>query len=235
MSSAHHILCIEDEIDIQEIIAYNLGKAGYIVTLAGDGVEGLKLAQTHIPDLILLDIMLPNLNGMQVCERLKADAKTQAIPIIMLSARSEEADVIGGLTQGADDYMTKPFSQAELLARIKVALRRRPTTHILTMGTLSLDLDTYNCSLNGQALKLTTTEFKLLHTLMAQPGRAFSREQLILSALGEKSEVVDRNVDVHIRGVRKQLGKAASAIETIRGVGYRCDPNYSETQASEVH
>jgi len=235
MSSAHHILCIEDEIDIQEIIAYNLGKAGYMVTLAGDGVEGLKLAQTHIPDLILLDIMLPNLNGMQVCERLKADAKTQAIPIIMLSARSEEADVIGGLTQGADDYMTKPFSQAELLARIKVALRRRPTTHILTMGTLSLDLDTYNCSLNGQALKLTTTEFKLLHTLMAQPGRAFSREQLILSALGEKSEVVDRNVDVHIRGVRKQLGKAASAIETIRGVGYRCDPNYSETQASEVH
>ncbi|MDE0955147.1 MAG: response regulator [Pseudomonadales bacterium] len=235
MSSAHHILCIEDEIDIQEIIAYNLGKAGYMVTLAGDGVEGLKLAQTHIPDLILLDIMLPNLNGMQVCERLKADAKTQAIPIIMLSARSEEADVIGGLTQGADDYMTKPFSQAELLARIKVALRRRPTTHILTMGTLSLDLDTYNCSLNGQALKLTTTEFKLLHTLMAQPGRAFSREQLILSALGEKSEVVDRNVDVHIRGVRKQLGKAASAIETIRGVGYRCDPNYSETLASEVH
>jgi len=191
MSSAHHILCIEDEIDIQEIIAYNLGKAGYMVTLAGDGVEGLKLAQTHIPDLILLDIMLPNLNGMQVCERLKADAKTQAIPIIMLSARSEEADVIGGLSQGADDYMTKPFSQAELLARIKVALRRRPTTHILTMGTLSLDLDTYNCSLNGQALKLTTTEFKLLHTLMAQPGRAFSREQLILSALGEKSEVVD--------------------------------------------
>ena len=235
MSGAHHILCIEDEIDIQEIIAYNLGKAGYMVTLAGDGVEGLKLAQTHIPDLILLDIMLPNLNGMQVCERLKADAKTQAIPIIMLSARSEEADVIGGLSQGADDYMTKPFSQAELLARIKVALRRRPTTHILTMGTLSLDLDTYNCSLNGQALKLTTTEFKLLHTLMAQPGRAFSREQLILSALGEKSEVVDRNVDVHIRGVRKQLGKAASAIETIRGVGYRCDPNYSETLASEVH
>ena len=235
MSSAHHILCIEDEIDIQEIIAYNLGKAGYMVTLTGDGVEGLNLAQTHIPDLILLDIMLPNLNGMQVCERLKADAKTQAIPIIMLSARSEEADVIGGLSQGADDYMTKPFSQAELLARIKVALRRRPTTHILTMGTLSLDLDTYNCSLNGQALKLTTTEFKLLHTLMAQPGRAFSREQLILSALGEKSEVVDRNVDVHIRGVRKQLGKAASAIETIRGVGYRCDPNYSETLASEVH
>jgi len=183
----------------------------------------------------LLDIMLPNLNGMQVCERLKDDAKTQAIPIIMLSARSEEADVIGGLSQGADDYMTKPFSQAELLARIKVALRRRPAKHILTMGTLSLDLDTYNCSLNGQPLKLTTTEFKLLHTLMAQPGRAFSREQLILSALGEKSEVVDRNVDVHIRGVRKQLGKAASAIETIRGVGYRCDPNYSETLASEVH
>ena len=234
MSNVHHILCIEDEVDIQEIIAYNLEKAGYTVTLAGDGVTGLELAQTQHPDLILLDIMLPNLNGMQVCERLKADSKTQSIPIIMLSARSEEADVIGGLSRGADDYMTKPFSQAELLARIKVALRRKPTTHILTMGSLSLDLDAYNCSLNGQTLKLTTTEFKLLHTLMAQPGRAFSREQLILSALGKQSEVVDRNVDVHIRSVRKQLGKAASAIETVRGVGYRCDPSYTEILASDV-
>jgi DNA-binding response OmpR family regulator len=221
MSSEHHILCIEDEADIQEIIAYNLERAGYLVTLSDDGAKGLELAQTQNPDLILLDIMLPNLNGMQVCERLKADPKTQSIPIIMLSARSEEADIVGGLSRGADDYMTKPFSQAELLARIKVALRRKPNTKILSMGSLSLDLDAYQCSLNGQ-------------TLMAQPGRAFSREQLILSALGEQSEVVDRNVDVHIRGVRKQLGEAASAIETVRGVGYRCDPNYKQTLANEA-
>jgi DNA-binding response OmpR family regulator len=234
MSSEHHILCIEDETDIQEIIAYNLERAGYTVTLSDDGAKGLELAQTQNPDLILLDIMLPNLNGMQVCERLKADPKTQSIPIIMLSARSEEADIIGGLSRGADDYITKPFSQAELLARIKVALRRKPNTKILSMGSLSLDLDAYRCSLNGQTLKLTTTEFKLLHTLMAQPGRTFSREQLILSALGEQSEVVDRNVDVHIRGVRKQLGEAASAIETVRGVGYRCDPNYKQTLANEA-
>ena len=234
MSSEHHILCIEDEVDIQEIIAYNLERAGYLVTLAGDGIKGLELAKTQNPDLILLDVMLPSLNGMQVCERLKAGPKTLSIPIIMLSARSEEADIIGGLSIGADDYITKPFSQAELLARIKVALRRKPNTNILSLGPLSLDLDAYFCRLNGQTLKLTTTEFKLLHTLMAQPGRAFSREQLILSALGEQSEVVDRNVDVHIRGVRKQLGEAASAIETVRGVGYRCDPNYTATLVSEA-
>jgi two-component system phosphate regulon response regulator PhoB len=234
MTNTQHILCIEDEVDIQEIIAYNLRRAGYKLTLASDGINGLALAQTQTPDLILLDIMLPGLSGMQVCERLKADLKTQLIPIIMLSARSEEVDVISGLTHGADDYITKPFSQAELLARIKVALRRTPTTKILSIGSLSLNLEAYTCDLNGQTLKLTTTEFKLLHTLMAQPGRAFSREQLILSALGEQSEGVDRNVDVHIRGVRKQLGKASTAIETVRGVGYRCDPNFTETLLNEV-
>lgn len=234
MSNEQHILCIEDEVDIQEIIAYNLQKAGYLVTLADDGLKGLMLVHKHRPDLILLDVMLPNLSGMQVCERLKADLKTKAIPIIMLSARSEESDIISGLSLGADDYMIKPFSQAELLARIKVALRRQPNTHSLTIKSLTLDLNAYDCTLHGEKLKLTTTQFKLLHTLMAQPGRAFSREQLIFSALGEQSEVVDRNVDVHIRSVRKQLGKAASAIETVRGVGYRCNPDYTETLTSEA-
>lgn len=234
MSSDHHILCIEDEVDIQEIIAYNLEKAGYTVTLADDGVKGLELAQTQLPGLVLLDMMLPGLTGMQVCERLKADPKTQSIPIIMLSARSEEADVINGLSSGADDYITKPFSQAELLARVKVVLRRIQPTNILSVGSLSLNIEAYSCSLNGHILKLTTTEFKLLHSLMAQPGRAFSREQLILSALGEASDIVDRNVDVHIRSVRKQLGSSASAIETVRGVGYRCDPNYTETSVKEA-
>ena len=233
MSNEHHILCIEDEVDIQEIIAYNLQKAGYSVSVAEDGLKGLELAKAKLPDLILLDVMLPNLNGMQVCERLKADAKTQSIPIIMLSAKSEESDIIGGLSLGADDYMTKPFSQAELLARIKVALRRKTSTNILSIGSLSLDLNAHHCTLHGKKLKLTTTEFKLLNTLMAKPGRALSREQLILSALGDQSEVVDRNVDVHIRGVRKQLGKAACAIETVRGVGYRCNPDYAQTLTIE--
>ncbi len=234
MSNDHHILCIEDEVDIQEIIAYNLQKAGYLVSQAEDGLKGLALAKKLLPDLILLDVMIPNLNGMQVCERLKADSKTQSIPIIILSAKSEESDIIGGLSLGADDYMTKPFSQAELLARIKVALRRKTTSNILSVGGLSLDLNAHHCMLHGEKIKLTSTEFKLLHTLMAKPGRAFSREQLILSALGDQSEVVDRNVDVHIRGVRKQLGKAACAIETVRGVGYRCNPDYAETLTSEV-
>jgi two-component system phosphate regulon response regulator PhoB len=228
MAIKKHILCIEDELDIQEIIAYNLGNNGYQVSLAADGLSGLELAQKQLPDLILLDMMLPKLNGMQVCERLKSNAKTQAIPIIMLSARSEEADVIGGLGQGADDYMTKPFSQAELLARINVVLRR---THVaaksLSIGPLNLNIDGYSCTLAGQTIKLTTTQFKLLHTLVAQPGRAFSREQLILSALGEQSEVVDRNIDVHIGSIRKSLGSAGSLIETVRSVGYRCSPKPS--------
>ncbi|HCH32490.1 MAG TPA: DNA-binding response regulator [Oceanospirillaceae bacterium] len=223
-----HILCIEDEQDIQEIIAYNLQKSGYTVSLAADGQAGLELAQTQLPDLVLLDIMLPKLNGIQVCERLKADTTTQNIPIIMLSARSEEADVIGGLGQGADDYITKPFSQAELLARIKVALRRQPSANSsLSIGPVCLDLDGYSCTVEQQAIKLTTTEFKLLHTLLAQPGRAFSREQLILSALGEQSDVVDRNVDVHIGAIRKSLGITAPLIETVRGIGYRCNPTFS--------
>jgi two-component system phosphate regulon response regulator PhoB len=223
-----HILCIEDEQDIQEIIAYNLQKNGYTVSLAADGQTGLELAQTQLPDLVLLDIMLPKLNGIQVCERLKADNTTHNIPIIMLSARSEEVDVIGGLGQGADDYITKPFSQAELLARIKVALRRQPVANnSLTIGPVCLDLEGYSCTVEQQAIKLTTTEFKLLHTLLAQPGRAFSREQLILSALGEQSDVVDRNVDVHIGAIRKSLGASAPLIETVRGIGYRCNPTFS--------
>jgi len=231
--SSSHILCIEDELDIQEIIAYNLQKAGFTVSLAADGQVGLDMAQQLLPDLILLDIMLPSLNGMQICERLKANKHTQSIPIIMLSARSEEIDIIGGLSKGADDYMTKPFSQAELLARIQVALRRKAVLNTVTIGPLSLNLDGYTCELSDQVLKLTTTEFKLLHRLMAQPGRAFTREQLILAALGEDSDVVDRNVDVHIRSIRKSLGDSAGIIETVRGVGYRCDAGYTAAITGE--
>ena len=224
-SAQHHIVCIEDEEDIQEIIAFNLERAGYQVSLAGDGAQGLALVQECMPDLVLLDVMLPSLNGMQVCQQLKAKDATSDIPIIMLSARSEEGDIVKGLTGGADDYITKPFSQAELMARIKVALRRKPQSNALCIKQVCLDPDLFTCKVNNQAIKLTTTEFKLLQAMMQQPGRAFSREQLIQSALGEQTDVVDRNVDVHIRAVRKALGDDNNIVETVRGIGYRCCGN----------
>jgi DNA-binding response OmpR family regulator len=235
MNNPQHILCIEDEVDIQEIMAYNLEKAGFTVSIADDGEKGFNMAQETLPDLILLDVMLPKLNGWQVCKKLKEDSKTSSIPVIMLSARSEEGDIINGLGLGADDYVTKPYSQAELIARIHVALRRhaKQPSKLLAIGVVEVDPEAFRCCVNGSQIKLTTTEFKLLHTLMLRPGKALSREQLILSALGEDSDVVDRNVDVHIRGVRKQLGSAAALIETIRGVGYRCNPEYTQKLATE--
>ena len=219
---SHHIVCIEDEEDIQEIIAFNLERAGYQVSLADNGSDGLELVRATRPDLVLLDVMLPGLNGMQVCKQLKSDAATSSIPILMLSARSEETDIIKGLTDGADDYITKPFSPAELVARIQVALRRRPQSKALCVKQVCLDPELFSCKIADQAIKLTTTEFKLLQVMMQQPGRAFSREQLMHSALGEQTEVVDRNVDVHIRAIRKALGDDHNIIETVRGVGYRC-------------
>ena len=221
-SAQNHIVCIEDEEDIQEIIAFNLERAGYKVSLAGDGAQGLALVQDCMPDLVLLDVMLPSMNGMQVCQQLKANSETAGVPIIMLSARSEEDDIVKGLTRGADDYITKPFSQAELMARIKVALRRKPQSNALCIKDVCLDPDLFTCKINNQVIKLTTTEFKLLQAMMQQPGRAFSREQLIQSALGEQTDVVDRNVDVHIRAIRKALGDDHNIIETVCGVGYRC-------------
>ena len=221
-SAQNHIVCIEDEEDIQEIIAFNLERAGYKVSLAGDGAQGLALVQDCMPDLVLLDVMLPSMNGMQVCQQLKANSETAGVPIIMLSARSEEDDIVKGLTRGADDYITKPFSQAELMARIKVALRRKPQSNALCIKDVCLDPDLFTCKINNQVIKLTTTEFKLLQAMMQQPGRAFSREQLIQSALGEQTDVVDRNIDVHIRAIRKALGDDHNIIETVRGVGYRC-------------
>ena len=221
-SAQNHIVCIEDEEDIQEIIAFNLERAGYKVSLAGDGAQGLALVQDCMPDLVLLDVMLPSMHGMQVCQQLKANSETAGVPIIMLSARSEEDDIVKGLSRGADDYITKPFSQAELMARIKVALRRKPQSNALCIKDVCLDPDLFTCKINNQVIKLTTTEFKLLQAMMQQPGRAFSREQLIQSALGEQTDVVDRNIDVHIRAIRKALGDDNNIIETVRGVGYRC-------------
>ena len=230
MSSAQHILCIEDEVDIQEIIAYNLEKAGYKVTLSGNGITGLELAQTQLPDLVLLDIMLPCLNGTQVCERLKADPKTQSIPIIMLSARSEEVDVVRGLSSGADDYITKPFSLKIFLSRVKASLRRKhedtssePAT--LVFPDLEIQPGKYEVFVKGTLVKLTLTEFKILEFLAGRPGWVFTRGQIVDTVRGDGYAITDRAVDFQIVGLRKKLGTVSKYIETVRGVGYR----FSET------
>ena len=220
------IAVIEDERDIQDMIAYNLQREGYEVVTAERGDEGLALVQDKRPDLIILDLMLPGLDGLSVCQSIRFDTTTQEIPIIVLSAKSEEADVVIGLGLGADDYMPKPFSPRELLARVKAVLRRggnqqQKAEDTLVHKGLRVDLLRHQVFLNDEELRLTATEFGLLTTLVEQPGRVFSREQLINRVLGETVVVIDRNIDVHIRSVRKKLGADSGLIETVRGVGYR--------------
>ena len=220
------IAVIEDERDIQDMIAYNLQREGYEVVTAERGDEGLALVQDKRPDLIILDLMLPGLDGLSVCQSIRLDTTTQEIPIIVLSAKSEEADIVIGLGLGADDYIPKPFSPGELLARVKAVLRRggnqlQKAEDTLVHEGLRVDLLRHQVFLNDEELRLTATEFGLLTTLVEQPGRVFSREQLINRVLGETVVVIDRNIDVHIRSVRKKLGADSGLIETVRGVGYR--------------
>jgi DNA-binding response OmpR family regulator len=224
------IVVVEDETDIQDIITYNLKREGYEVLTASRGDQGLSLIQAKNPDLVILDIMLPGIDGLTICQQLRAAAKTKALPIIILSAKEEESDVVIGLGLGADDYMPKPFSPRELLARVKALLRRATAQESqgqeqrqdqIRHGDLIIDIDRHQASLQGVALKLTATEFKLLMVLASQPGRAFSREQLLNRVVGDAVVVVDRNIDVHIRSVRKKLGVQTDLIETVRGVGYR--------------
>ncbi|MAU92334.1 MAG: response regulator [Gammaproteobacteria bacterium TMED182] len=220
------IVVIEDERDIQDMIAYNLQREGYEVVTAERGDEGLALVQDKRPDLIILDLMLPGLDGLSVCQSIRFDTTTQEIPIIVLSAKSEEADIVIGLGLGADDYIPKPFSPKELLARVKAILRRggnhlQKAKDTLVHEGIRVDLMRHQVFLNDEELRLTATEFGLLTTLVEQPGRVFSREQLITRVLGETVVVIDRNIDVHIRSVRKKLGADSGLIETVRGVGYR--------------
>jgi len=220
------IVVVEDETDIQDIIAYNLKREGYDVLTATRGDQGLSLIQAKNPDLIILDIMLPGIDGLTICQQLRAETKTKALPIIILSAKEEESDVVIGLGLGADDYIPKPFSPRELLARVKAVLRRSTARESqqqdqIRRGDLIIDIDRHQASLQGTPLKLTATEFKLLMVLASHPGRAFSREQLLNRVVGDAVVVVDRNIDVHIRSVRKKLGTQTGLIETVRGVGYR--------------
>lgn len=222
------ILVVEDEAPIQELLQFNLERNKYRVKVADSGEKALTLAAKFMPDLILLDIMLPGTDGLEVCKRLKADAKTSNIPIIMLTALCEEADVVAGLELGADDYVTKPFSPRVLLARVKAALRRidteqpaRNSKEQIHIHNISIDIARHQVAVDGADLSLTFTEFKVLQLLAGQPGRVFTRYQIVDAVHGEDYPVTDRSVDVQIVGLRKKLGDAGQYIETVRGIGYR--------------
>jgi two-component system phosphate regulon response regulator PhoB len=218
------VLIIEDERALTKVLAYNLEREGFEAVVAHDGQEGLRKAQTLLPDLILLDLMLPVLGGLDVCRELRAGDRTRDIPIIMLTAKAEETDQIVGFSMGADDYVTKPFSVKVLLQRIK-ALQRRvdgtgdPTDVIDHLG-VRIDRVRHRATYGGRELSLTPTEFRLLECLVRQPGRAITRHQLMDAAIGEGAIVLERTIDVHIKTLRRKL-EAPELIETVRGVGYR--------------
>ena len=220
------ILAVDDEEDILELLRYNLSREGYRVTPATTGEEAVRLALSLLPDLILLDLLLPGMDGLEVCRRLKADARTRSIPLIMLTAKGEEADIVAGLELGADDYVTKPFSPRVLLARIRTVLRRRSAevpadTTPLKYKDLSINPGRHEVLLAGQPLDLTVTEFQLLHLLTQRPGWVFTRSQMVQVVHGGDFAVTERSVDVHIVGLRKKLGAFGKFLETVRGIGYR--------------
>jgi two-component system phosphate regulon response regulator PhoB len=219
------VLVIEDDRSVAEMIAYNLKQAGYEVLTASDGQDGLLQAQIKSPDIVVLDLMLPVIDGLDVCRRLRAGTSTKDLLIIMLTAKSEETDELIGFSLGADDYVTKPFSVKVLLERIK-ALRRRRTAEassddVTTKQGVSVDRRRHQAIAEGKPLQLTRSEFRLLDTLIRQPGRVFHRTELIDAALGEDTMVMERTIDVHIRALRRKLGPHSDVIETVRGVGYR--------------
>jgi two-component system phosphate regulon response regulator PhoB len=220
------VLVVEDEPAIQELIAYNLKQAGHQPLRADTAEQALRLVQDALPDLVLLDWMLPGLSGIELARRLRADKRTKAVPIIMLTARTEEQDKLTGLDTGADDYITKPFSPRELNARVKAVLRRRApqtTDDEVLAGTLRLDPATHRVSADGGPVHLGPTEFRLLHFLMTHPERVHSRTQLLDQVWGDHVFVEERTVDVHIRRLRKALETSGHdrLIQTVRGAGYR--------------
>lgn len=227
------ILVIEDEEDIQELIKYNLRKEGYEnLQFADSGEDGLRLANTFMPDIILLDLMLPGMDGLSVCRNLKSKPETSKIAVIMLTAKSEETDVIIGLEMGADDYIPKPFSPKILIARIKAALRRNAevqdngSKNIVKRGTLVLNKGKREATLAGKPLVLTFSEFEILYFLARRPGWVYTRNQIVNAVKGDDYPVTERSIDVQVVGLRKKLGDAGELIETVRGVGYRFIETY---------
>ncbi len=223
--SAKKILVVEDDEDIMELIYFNLKKEGYSVAKAFTGEEALKNARSVSPDIVILDIMLPEIDGLEVCRRLKSDAKMRKIPVIMVTAKGEESDVVAGLELGAEDYVVKPFRPKELVARVRAVLRRKNQSQeapeIIELNELHIDLKRREVLVKGKPVELTYTEFQILYFLAQKPGWVFSRYQIVDAVRGSDYPVTDRSVDVQVVGLRKKLGRFGERIETVRGVGYR--------------
>ncbi|MEM8961366.1 MAG: response regulator [Acidobacteriota bacterium] len=225
--SRQKIVVIEDEADIREVIEHNLEREGFSVVGVGNGEEGVRTVVKHAPDLVLLDLLLPGLDGIEVCRKLKMDPVTRQIPVIMVTAKGEESDIVLGLGVGADDYILKPFSPKELIARVRAVLRRGAVkedegrAERINHDSVVIDPLRHQVTVEGEVRSFTATEFRLLHLLAQHPGRVFTRDQLVNRVIGGGAAVIDRNIDVHIRAIRKKLAEARFLIETIRGVGYR--------------
>ena len=224
MSTDRTILVVEDEADLADLLRYNIEREGYRCRCAANGEDGLAEARRNPPDVMILDRMLPRMSGDQVISRLRHEPKTAHIPILMLTAKAEESDELVGFALGADDYITKPFSMKLLLARIDALLRRAAVSSsqpdVLNAGPIILDRDRREMTLDGKIIVLTATEFGILWELIAARGRVLSRDQLINAVLGTSAVVTDRTIDVHVAALRKKIGRAATLIQTIRGVGY---------------
>jgi two-component system phosphate regulon response regulator PhoB len=225
---AQRVLIVEDEPDIRDLLVFHLEREGYQVTRSRSGAEALRLVQASPPDLVLLDLMLPEIDGLEVCRRLRRDPATQAIPIVMLTARGDEVDRVLGLEMGADDYVVKPFSPRELVARIRAVLRRArpsPGTAPITVGRLSIDPAAHTVMVDGAPVTLTRKEFDLLRALVEARGRVLTREFLLDHVWGYTAagEIESRTVDVHVRRLRQKLGPEGQRIGTVTGVGYRLE------------
>ena len=220
------ILVVDDEEDIRELVGYNLSRDGYMVDSAVSGEEALKITKKNRPDLILLDLMLPGIDGLETARRFKNDSSTSSVPIIILTAKGDEADIVTGLELGADDYVTKPFSPRILNARVKAVLRRKEKDgaqkdDFIKIFDLELDPGRREIKVCGRVVELTFSQFQLLHFLIKRPGWVFTRTQIIDAVQGDDYAVTDRSVDVQIVSLRKKLGTSGKYIETVRGVGYR--------------
>ena len=219
------VLIVEDDPDIVELLQYTLEREGYPVMIARNGEKGLSEAKRRKPGLIVLDLMLPGLDGLEVCRALKGEDSTKSIPVVMLTAKGEESDVVLGLEFGADDYMRKPFSPRELVARIRAVLRRgQPAAESkmrIELGDVTLDKERHEVSVGNDVIAFTRSEFRLLWTLSKQPGRVYTREELVERLTDGEAVILDRNIDVHVSSIRKKLGDHGGVIATVRGVGYK--------------
>ena len=219
------VLVIDDETDLRELVRYNLEKEGFDVIMAADGTSGLEIALRHRPDLVILDLMMPGIDGLEVCKRFRADERGKSTPLLMLTAKGTEADRVVGLELGADDYVTKPFSPRELVARVKALLRRRQQqdlpAEMIRRGDLVIDIAGHEVRFADRRITLTATEFKILSLLASRSGRVLKRDEIIDAAMDHDSNVYDRTIDVHMTAIRRKLGRGGDMIETVRGFGYR--------------